>query len=109
ALCAFVLRGPFKEGDNLAIRVAKNAYQGTLQWALQHRWPVVSGAVILLMAALFVFSRLGAEFVPRLDEGSMVAMVFRTNSISLDAALEMQEKTEQLLLERVPEIERVFS
>ena len=109
ALCSFFLRGTFQEGDNLAIRLAKDVYRRVLQWTLGHRWPVVSGAVILLVSAAFVFSRLGAEFVPRLDEGSLVAMVFRTNSISLDAAVEMQKKTEQALLARVPEVERVFS
>jgi cobalt-zinc-cadmium resistance protein CzcA len=109
ALCSFLLRGQLKEGDNFALHLAKKFYRPLLQWTLRHRWPVVSGAVILLVLALFVFSRLGAVFVPRLDEGSMLAMVFRTNSISLDAALEMQTKSEKVLLERVPEIERVFS
>jgi cobalt-zinc-cadmium resistance protein CzcA len=109
ALCSFVLGGQLKEGDNFALRLAKKFYRPLLQWTLRHRWPVVGGAVILFVLALFAFSRLGAVFLPRLDEGSMLAMVFRTNSISLDAAVEMQTKTEKVLLARVPEIERVFS
>ncbi|HEY5041071.1 MAG TPA: CusA/CzcA family heavy metal efflux RND transporter, partial [Verrucomicrobiae bacterium] len=109
ALCSFLLCGELKEGDNPVIHLAKILYRPVLQRTLRHRWPVVGGAVILFLLALVVFNQLGAVFVPRLDEGSMLAMVFRTNSINLDASLEMQKKTEKILLARVPEIERVFS
>jgi cobalt-zinc-cadmium resistance protein CzcA len=108
-LCSFVLGGRIHEGDNLAMRVAKKIYRPVLEWSLRHRWLVTSGAVILLVLSIFVFNRLGAVFVPKLDEGSLLAMVFRTNSINLDASLELQQKTEKVLLANVPEISRVFS
>jgi len=108
-LCSFLLSGHIHEGDNRAIRLTKKLYQPTLHWALGRRCWVVSAAVMLLLLAVFAFTRLGAEFVPKLDEGSFTAMISRTNSISLDAALAMQKKTEKALLARVPEIERVFS
>ncbi len=108
-LCALLLRGRIAEGDNRAIRAAKALYQPVLRWALRRPWPVAGGAVVLLALAMFAFTRLGAVFVPRLDEGSLVAQVFRTNSISLETSLEMQKKTEKDLLAHVPEIERVFS
>jgi heavy metal efflux system protein len=108
-LCSFLLGGRIHEGDNRSIRFAKKIYRPVLNWALRSRWWVVGGSVILLALAVFGFTRLGAVFVPKLDEGSLLAEVFRTNSISLDASLEMERKTEKVLLERVPEIERVFS
>lgn len=108
-LCSFVLGGRIHEGDNLAMRVAKKIYRPMLEWSLRRRWVVTSGAVILLVLSIFVFNRLGAVFVPKLDEGSLLAMVFRTNSINLDASLELQQKTEKVLLANVPEISRVFS
>jgi cobalt-zinc-cadmium resistance protein CzcA len=108
-LCSFALRGYLKEDDNFFLRFAKKSYRPLLEWSLRHRWSVVGGAVVLFTLSLFIFSRLGAEFVPKLDEGSLTAMVFRTNSINLDASLQMELKTEKLLRERVPEITRVFS
>lgn len=108
-LCSFALRGRLAEDENLILRFAKKLYRPVLAWTMKHHWPIMGGASLLFVAALFIFSRLGAEFVPKLDEGSLTAMVFRTNSINLDAALQMEMKTEKLLRERVPEITRVFS
>ena len=108
-LCSFVLRGQIKEGDNLATRLAKRVYAPVLGWALRWRWLVVAGAIAPCGLAVFVFSRLGAEFVPKLDEGSFTALVTRSNSVSLDRSLEMQMRTEKALLALVPEVTRVFS
>jgi len=108
-LCSFLLRGKIREGDNVLIRAAKEVYAMLFGWALRLRWAVVAGALVLLGVSLFVFGRLGAEFVPKLDEGSFVSMVTRSNVVSLDTSLEMQETTEKALLEEVPEIAEIFS
>ena len=108
-LCSFVLRGRIREGDNILMRLVKAIYRSVLAWALRWRWFVVITAVGLLALAILVFNRLGAVFVPKLDEGSFTAMVFKTNSMNLDASLEMERKTEKMLLEKVPEVARVFS
>src|SRR5439155_136383 len=96
------------ESDNLPIRGAKSVYGRLLAWSLRLRWIVVAGAVALLVLSLFVFRKLGAEFVPKLDEGSFTALVTRSNVVSLDTSLEMQEQTEKAALE-VPEVDGVFS
>jgi cobalt-zinc-cadmium resistance protein CzcA len=109
ALCSFVLRGQVKEGDNLPLRWAKAAYRPTLRWAIRLRWVVSAAAVALLAVAVVVFKNLGAEFVPKLDEGSFTALVTRSNTASLDTSLKMQERTEEVLLAEVPEVTAVFS
>jgi heavy metal efflux system protein len=108
-LCSFVLAGRVREGDNRVMSVLKRIYRPSLEWALRLRWLVVIGAIALVVVALVVFKRLGAEFVPKLDEGSFTAMVFKTNSMNLDASLSMERGTEKVLLEKVPEVTRVFS
>lgn len=108
-LCSFVLRGRIHEGDNFTVRSAKRIYAPVLRWASHWRWIVVAGAVALFVLSLVVFNRLGAEFVPKLDEGSFTAMVTRSNNVSLATSVEMQERTEKVLLEEVPEVTRVFS
>jgi cobalt-zinc-cadmium resistance protein CzcA len=76
---------------------------------IRFRWFVVGGAVALFVLALAVFSRLGAEFIPQLDEGSFATHMIRTTSIGLDASIAMQEKAEKVLLERFPGLTYTFS
>ncbi len=71
ALCSLLLRGNIHEGDNRLIRFAKLIYEPTLNVALKLRWLVVLAAVLLFAGSLWLFGRLGAEFVHKLDEGSI--------------------------------------
>jgi cobalt-zinc-cadmium resistance protein CzcA len=109
ALCSFILTGDVKEGDNWAIRVAKLIYAPVLHGARRFRWFTLSGAVGLFALSAVVFSRLGAEFVPQLDEGTFLIQMVRTTSIGLDAAIDMQEKSERVLLSDFPEVARTYS
>lgn len=108
-LCSFLLRGEMKETEPRSIRLAKRIYRPILEWSLGRRWWLSALAVIILSVAGFAFTRLGAEFVPQLDEGSLTAMVARSNSVSLDASLEFEKKTEKALLANVPEVISTFS
>lgn len=108
-LCSYVLRGRIAEKDNAVLRFAKALYRPTLEAALRFRWFVVGGAVALFALAAAVFGRLGAEFVPQLDEGSYAAHMIRTTSIGLDAAIAMQERSERIIRERFPMVTHTFS
>ena len=109
ALAAFLLRGRIREGDNFVVRLCKALYSPILRASLRLRWLVLLGALALFALALLVFNRLGADFIPVLDEGAFTMMVFRANSINLDATIAAQIKTDREIRERVPEVERVFS
>ena len=109
ALCSFLLRGNIAERDNAIIRAIKNIYSPLLRLSLRLRWLVIFGAVGFLVVALFIFTRLGADFIPKLDEGAFTMMVFRPSSINLDRSIEEQRRTEQEIKIRVPEITHVFS
>jgi cobalt-zinc-cadmium resistance protein CzcA len=109
ALCSWLLSGNIQEQDPLPIRWAKRLYTPVLRFSLNFRWWVVGAAVGLFALAVLVFSRLGAEFVPQLDEGSLTVQLIRTTSISLDASVAMQEKSEKVLLEKFPEVAYTFS
>jgi cobalt-zinc-cadmium resistance protein CzcA len=108
-LCSYFLRGKISEEDNFLIRFAKRLYRPTLNVALRLRWLFVGGAVALFALSVLVFNRLGAEFVPQLDEGSYAAHMIRTTSIGLDASIDMQERAEKTLKERFPEVSYTFS
>jgi heavy metal efflux system protein len=109
ALCSFLLRGRIAERDNFIIRAIKHIYSPILQLALRVRWLVVLGALALFVLAALIFTRLGADFIPKLDEGTFTMMVFRTSSINLEESIEQQRKTEREIPKRVPEVTHVFS
>jgi len=109
ALCSFLLTGRIAERDNLIIRVIKSVYAPILHWALRLRWLVVLGAIALFALAMFIFRHLGADFVPKLDEGTFTIMVFRTSSMNITQSVADQRKTEEEIRKRVPEITHVFS
>jgi cobalt-zinc-cadmium resistance protein CzcA len=109
ALSSFLLRGKIAERDNWIIRAAKSLYSPTLGLALRLRWLVILGALALFGLAIVIFNRLGADFIPKLDEGTFTMMVYRSNSINIDESTEQQRKTEKEIQKRVPEVTHVFS
>ena len=109
ALCSYLLGGDIKEEDAWLVRVTKKLYAPILRFSLARRWLAVGGAVTLLAVAGWTFTRLGAEFVPQLDEGSSAANMIRTTSIGLDASLDMQKQAEKVLKEKFPEVAYTFS
>ncbi|MDR0535031.1 MAG: CusA/CzcA family heavy metal efflux RND transporter [Puniceicoccales bacterium] len=109
ALASLCLTAPVRERESILSRAAKAAYTPVLRLCLRWRWlPVLPAAAIITLAA-WIFPKLGAEFIPQLDEGDFAAQVIRTTSIGLGASLEMQAETEKFLLENFPEVRRVFS
>ncbi len=108
-LCYFLLRGTIAEGDNVFMRVAKAAYEPSLQVALRMRWVVVGAALLLFVGSVLVFGRLGAEFVPKLDEGSITAMLYKPVGMSMEASMQTDIAVENTLLEKYPELTRIFS
>ena len=108
-LCSYFLKGKISEKDNFAIRFLKRLYEPILRLALRLRWLFVGGAVALFAASLLIFGRLGAEFIPQLDEGSFATHMIRTTSIGLDASIAMQERAEKVLMEEFPDVTYTFS
>ena len=108
-LCSFVLRGKIHEGDNIVIRLAKGGYERILTLALRFRWIVVTAAVALFAGSVWLFAHLGAEFVPKLDEGSITAMLYKPVGMSIEESLRTDIEVENRLLQEFPEITRVFT
>ena len=91
-LCALLVRGPFHSEDrNIIMRLLLRVYEPVLDWALEHRRTVLAGAGALLVAALVLafglpravldrvpalggVAGIGSEFMPPLNEGSLLFM-----------------------------------
>ncbi|CAI9085168.1 CusA/CzcA family heavy metal efflux RND transporter [Candidatus Methylacidiphilum fumarolicum] len=96
--------------DTFVVSVLKKAYLLVLHWTLASgKWIVLPAALLLIASAFIAFSRLGTEFIPRLDEGSIAAMIYRAWSSDLPSSVAMEKKTEKMLLEKFPEIKCIFS
>jgi cobalt-zinc-cadmium resistance protein CzcA len=79
-------------------------YERLVRWALAKRYVLVAGASALLLATLPVGASLGADFVPRIDEGDIVVAIRRIPSIGLSEARAL-DLAVQKVLARFPEVE----
>ena len=107
-LCSLFLKGQKTTRDNFSLRVLKAVYSPLLSLALRFRWVTVILAVALFAATMFLVPRLGTEFLPQLDEGSLAINVVRLPSASLDGSVAVGTVMEQRLL-KFPEVETVVT
>ncbi len=82
-------------------------YVPVLDYCLKRPLAVVVPSALLFVASLVIASRMGADFMPPLDEGDLVINFTRPADIGVDASLEMQRRSE-LVIARFPEVARVF-
>ncbi|MGH7176090.1 MAG: efflux RND transporter permease subunit, partial [Tepidisphaeraceae bacterium] len=108
AMIAIGVSGKIKEKENLLIRGAKSVYAPALSWALRMRWAVVAAALVAFMGSAVLFTRLGQEFVPTLDEQDIAMHAMRIPSTSLTMSTDMQCSIERAVA-AVPEVAFVFS
>src|SRR5213595_2640475 len=108
-LCSFLLRRRIGEIDNLVIRAAKAIYEPALRVALASRWIVVIAAIAIFAGSIWLFNRLGAEFVPRLDEGSITVVFYKPVGTSLEESVRIDIELENTLRREFPEITRIFT
>jgi len=74
ALCYYLLgrsRLIRETGDSALVRFLKRYYSKTLEWTLQHPFPIVAMSVLLLAAAIMLFPLMGREFLPAFNEGAL--------------------------------------
>ena len=108
AMVALCIRGRVTEHENAFVRRTRERYEPIVRLAVRHRGRVVSGAVAFFLASLLLFTRLGQEFVPTLDEKDLALQAIRMPSTSLTQSQQMQFDLERVLA-AFPEIAFVFS
>ena len=108
AMIAIVVTGRVKEHDNVVVRGLKAVYRPVLGSALRRPGIYIAGAAMLLVAAGALFTRLGTEFMPTLDEKSIAMNAMRIPSTSLSQSVSMQLKIEEAV-SRLPEVAFAFS
>ena len=97
---------------NISVRLMKwlnKIYEPTIHWALQSKTLVLGIAVALLVISIYLFSKMGGEFVPTLDEGDFVIQPILKTGTSLSNTVEITTEIEKILLKQFPEVKQVVT
>lgn len=108
ALIALFVSGRVEEKENAIIRRAGDWYRPWLDRALGAPVKAAGGAAALFGLSLLLFTQLGQEFIPQLDEGDVALNAFRIPSTSLPQATEQQLEIEKAIA-AFPEVAFAFS
>jgi cobalt-zinc-cadmium resistance protein CzcA len=108
-LCSYLLGGNIREKDNWLVTLTKRIYSPLLNFGLRFRWLVILPMFGLFGLSLVIFSRLGSEFIPQLDEGDFTVQLIRSSSAGLTASVNLQKHSEEILRRDFPEIRDIFS
>ena len=104
---------PNKQSDkNISVKLMRflnKIYSPSIHWVLGNRKTVVSLAGLLLVLSIWVFSSMGGEFIPTLDEGDFVIQPVLKTGTSLGETIEITTKIEKILLDNFPEVDQVVS
>ncbi|MCL5027411.1 MAG: CusA/CzcA family heavy metal efflux RND transporter [Bacteroidetes bacterium] len=104
----FFKKGKVSERESPIIKIVKPVYRKTLLYALRKKRLVVGFAIIIFGFSVFLFTRLGGEFIPTLDEGDILIELRRLPSISLTESIHTAQMLEAEL-KSIPEVVNVVS
>ncbi len=108
ALMGWFVKGKIRaEAENPLNRWAIRLYRPALNWALKARWWVIGGAMVALLLTLVPFARLGSEFMPPLNEGSLMFMPNTLPSVSLTTQRRLLHVQDSILM-TFPEVASVW-
>ncbi len=108
AMLTFILKGKVSEKESFLIRWAKKIYKPSFGFTRSYRSQALAVAVALVFISGAIFPYLGAEFIPRLDEGDLAVQVQQLPSVSLNQSIKTVSEVEKVLME-FPEVHTVIS
>ncbi|MBB6188235.1 CusA/CzcA family heavy metal efflux RND transporter [Rhodanobacter sp. MP7CTX1] len=107
-LCAWFMRKGVNERRNVIFEAIKSVYIKGLDFCLAHPWGTTLASTILLVGSLLLIPRIGAEFMPQLDEGALWVRATMPYTISFDESAKITPKVRDIL-RSFPEVTTVAS
>ncbi|MGH8256494.1 MAG: efflux RND transporter permease subunit, partial [Steroidobacteraceae bacterium] len=107
-MCSWFMRHGVRERRNRAYEAFKSAYARGLNFCLARPWGTTIVSTVLLVGALLLIPRIGAEFMPQLDEGALWVRATMPYTISFDEAAKIAPRVRQIL-SSFPEVTTVTS
>jgi cobalt-zinc-cadmium resistance protein CzcA len=108
AMVALIITGKVQEKDVWVVGKIKGWYAPVLERIVDRPWPFIGAGVGVALLAGFLFSFLGREFIPQLDEKNVALASTRIPSTSLEQSMAMQLKVESAIA-KLPEVAVMFS
>lgn len=111
-ISSLLLKPSVQSDKNISVRLMRflnKVYQPVINWALHNKKLVVSLSIVLMASSFWIFSNMGGEFVPTLDEGDFVIQPVLKTGTSLSKTIEITTRIEQILLDNFPEVDQVVS
>lgn len=111
-MSALVLKKKIKVKRNISDRLMDlfhRLYEPVIQFSLAAKKTVILVAILLFAGCLFLFSRMGGEFIPTLDEGDIASHQILPTGTSLKQMVAVSEKIQKALLREFPEVKEVVT
>jgi len=107
ALAVLLIKGRIRGDQSWLNRTISYGYLPVVRFAVHWRWPVIVAAGFALIATVPIYRTLGNEFMPPLNEGSILYMPTTLPGISIEEATRVMQTMDREL-KKFPEVERVF-
>jgi Cu(I)/Ag(I) efflux system membrane protein CusA/SilA len=107
AMGLFIRGRIFRESANPVNRFLMRAYRPMIRGVLSNRWPVIAAAGALVVLTWIPWSRIGSEFMPPLDEGTILFMPTTLPGVSVARAREIL-RIQDGILKSFPEVDHVW-
>ena len=107
-LCSWFMRDGVRERRSAAFEAIKSVYTKGLDFCLAHAWGTTLASTILLAGSLLLIPRIGAEFMPQLDEGALWVRATMPYTISYDESAKITPQI-RAVLKSFPEVTTVAS
>lgn len=108
ALAATFLSGKTRDKKPFLMSMAEKLFKPTLGFALRFKKGVLGIGIASIVMGVFLFSRMGAEFIPQLDEGDFAIQFIRPANISTENSVKLQRLSEDIIKE-FPQVKDVFA
>lgn len=111
-MSALILRAPKNDKKSYGDRVVhwvERKYQPLLEKALQKGKWIIGFAIVLFAVTVLMFTKMGGEFIPQLDEGDIAFHAILNPGSSLTETIETTTKIEQIVMAKFPEVEKIVS
>ncbi|GAB6122138.1 efflux RND transporter permease subunit [Dysgonomonas termitidis] len=109
---SLIIKPQVQKRNGITVRIMRlltRSYLPVITWGLKHTKKTLAGAAGLLVLAIVIFSRMGGEFIPQLDEGDFVIQPVLKTGTSLAKTIETTTLIEKTILDKFPEVEQIVS
>ena len=106
-LSSFLMKESSKN-TNKIFDVLLGVYRPVLNWVLKMRAVSIGTALVMLAVSLFIFTKIGNEFMPMMDEGTTVVIIEKDPKITLEKSIELDVPFQTAMME-IPEVIGVYS